>query len=182
MWTSRTVTLWDTGLWVLHTTLKSASTDQNPNFWRSKKLHFRKCQGFVWFLCCKLQLTKILLRSSTVKGFLPKLQILILGGVTVLSADSKWWKDRKLQEWTRRGESVSVVVQSLSRAQLFAISWTAAHQASLSFINYQRMLKLMSIQSVMPSNHLILCWPLLLLPSILSSIRVFSNESALHIR
>ena len=60
--------------------------------------------------------------------------------------------------------------------------WTAARQASLSIINSQSLLKLMSIMAVMPSNHLILCWPLLLLPSIFSSIRVFSNESALHIR
>ena len=59
---------------------------------------------------------------------------------------------------------------------------TAAHQASLSFINSQSLLKLMSIKSVMPSSHLILCHPLLLLPSIFPSIRVFSNESVLHIR
>ena len=62
------------------------------------------------------------------------------------------------------------------------ITWTAACQASLSIINSQSLLKFMSIQSVMPSNHLILCCPLLLLPSIFPSIRVFSNESALHIR
>ena len=60
--------------------------------------------------------------------------------------------------------------------------WTAAHQASLSIMNSQNLLKLMSIESVMPSNHLILCHPLLLLPSIFPSIRVFSNESALRIR
>ena len=60
--------------------------------------------------------------------------------------------------------------------------WTAACQASLSMTNSQNLLKLMSIESVMPSNHLILCHPLLLLPSIFPSIRVFSNESALHIR
>ena len=60
--------------------------------------------------------------------------------------------------------------------------WTAARQASLSFIISQSLLKLMSLESVMSSNHLILCCPLLLLPSIFSSIRVFSNESALHIR
>ena len=60
--------------------------------------------------------------------------------------------------------------------------WTAAHQASLSFTNSQSLLKLMSIESVRPSNHLILCCPLLFLPSIFSSIRVFSNESVLHIR
>ena len=60
--------------------------------------------------------------------------------------------------------------------------WTAAHQASLSIINSQSLLKLMSIMSVMPPNHLILCHPLLLLPSIFPSIRVFSNESVLRIR
>ena len=63
-----------------------------------------------------------------------------------------------------------------------ATPWTAARQASLSITNSQSWLKLMSIESVMPSNHLILCYPLLLLPSIFPSIRVFSNESALHIR
>ena len=70
----------------------------------------------------------------------------------------------------------------LSRVQLFATPWTAARQASLSIINSWSLLKLMSIESVMPSNRLILCCPLLLLPSIFSSIRVFSNESVLHIR
>ena len=70
----------------------------------------------------------------------------------------------------------------LSHIQLFAISWTAARQASLSFTNSQSMLRPMSIESVMPSNHLILCCPLLLLPSIFPSIRVFSNESVLCIR
>ena len=60
--------------------------------------------------------------------------------------------------------------------------WTAAHQASLSITNSQSLLKLMSIKSVMPSNHLILCCPLLLLPSVFSSIKVFSNESFLHIK
>ena len=73
-------------------------------------------------------------------------------------------------------------VQSLSRVQLFAIPWTAARQASLPITNSQSLLKLMSIESVMPSNHLILCYPLLLLPSIFPSIRVFSNESPVRIR
>ena len=73
-------------------------------------------------------------------------------------------------------------VQSLSYVQLFATSWTAAHQASLSITNSQSLLKLMSIESVMPSNHFILCRPLLLQPSIFPSIRVFSNESVLHSR
>ena len=73
-------------------------------------------------------------------------------------------------------------VQLLSRVRLFATPWTAARQASLSITNSQSLLKLMSIESVMPSNHLILCHPLLLLPSIFPSIRVFSNESVLCIR
>ena len=73
-------------------------------------------------------------------------------------------------------------VQSLSRLQLFATPWTVAHQASLSITNSWSLLKLMSNESVMPSNHLILCCPLLLLPSIFPSIRIFSNESVLCIR
>ena len=77
---------------------------------------------------------------------------------------------------------VIVVVQLPSRVQFFVAPWTAARQASLSFTNSQSLLKLTSIKSVMPSSHLILCRPLLLLPSIFPSIRVFSNESALCIR
>ena len=73
-------------------------------------------------------------------------------------------------------------VQSLSHVRLFATPWTAAHQASLSITNSQSFLKLMSIESVMPSNHFILCRPLLLMPSIFPSFRVFSNESVLCIR
>ena len=77
---------------------------------------------------------------------------------------------------------VVVVVQSLSHFWLFATRWTAAGQASLFFTISWSLLKLMSIKPVRPSNHLILCHPLLLLPSIFPSIRVFSNESVLHIR
>ena len=73
-------------------------------------------------------------------------------------------------------------VQSLSHVHLFATPWTAARQAFLSFTNSRSLLKLMSMESVMASNHLILCCPLLLLPSIFPNIRVFSNESVLHIR
>ena len=72
--------------------------------------------------------------------------------------------------------------QLLSHVQFFGNSWTAAHQASLSITSSQSLPKLMSIESVMPSNHLILCHPLLLPPSIFPSIRVFSNESVLHFR
>ena len=77
---------------------------------------------------------------------------------------------------------IVVVVQSLSRVRLFATPWTAAHQAFLSINNFRSLLKFMCIESVMPSNHLILYHPLLLSPSIFPSIRVFSNESVLHIR
>ena len=73
-------------------------------------------------------------------------------------------------------------VQSLSHIQLCATSWTATCQASLFITNSQRLLKLMPIDSVMPSNHLILCHPLLILSSTFSSIRVFSSELTLHIR
>ena len=83
--------------------------------------------------------------------------------------------DKLYMSWPLRLSSV----QSLSRVQLFATSWTAELQASLSITNSRSLLKLMSIESVMPSNHLILCHPLLL-PSILPGIRVFSNESVLR--
>ena len=82
----------------------------------------------------------------------------------------------------RKRDQVFSSVQLLSRVRLFATPWTAARQASLSITNSRSLLKLMSITSVMPSNHLILCHPLLLLPLIFPSIGVFSNESVLHIR
>ena len=90
--------------------------------------------------------------------------------------------------WPRNRTRVSCIagrrftVQLLSHVQIFATPWTAAHQAPLSFTVSWSLLKLMSIESVMPSNHLILCHPLLLLPSIFPSIRVFSSELALCIR
>ena len=80
-----------------------------------------------------------------------------------------------------RGSQFSSV-QSLSRVWLFVTPWTAAHKASLSITNSQSLLKPKSIESVMPSNYLLLCHPLFLLPSIFPNTRVFSNESALHIR
>ena len=76
----------------------------------------------------------------------------------------------------------AIIVQSLNHVPLFATPWTAAHQTSLSFTISQGLLKLTSIESVMPSNHLILYCALLLPPSVFPSIRVFSNESALCIR
>ena len=102
-------------------------------------------------------------------------------------------KTRILLKWEGVSKwSLAVAVSTLVRTrvasaqllsvQLFVTPWTAAHPASLSFTISQSLLKLMSIESVIPSNHLILCHPLFLLPSILPSIRVFSNESALCIR
>ena len=78
-------------------------------------------------------------------------------------------------------ERIIVVVQLLIHVQLFVTPWTAGPQASLSFTISWRLFKFMSIESVMPSNHLILCHPLILSPSLFPSIRVFSNESVLHI-
>ena len=75
-----------------------------------------------------------------------------------------------------------VVIQSLSHVQLFATPWTAAYKAPLFSTIFQSLLKFMSLESVMPCNHLLLCHSFLLLPSIFPSIRVFSNESVLHIR
>ena len=94
-------------------------------------------------------------------------------------------RPRELKQSDERGsaqDSFLCSVQSLSRVRLFVTPWTAACQASLSITNSQSLLKLRSIKSRMSSNHLILHCPLLLLPSIFPSIRVFSNESLLHIR
>ena len=89
------------------------------------------------------------------------------------------------QHWLAKQKEASVQfssVQSLSHVRLFATPWTAARQTCQSIINPRSLLKIMSIEVVMPSNHLILCHPLLLPPSLFPSIRVFSNESAFHIR
>ena len=89
------------------------------------------------------------------------------------------WEQRRLEGYIVHQFSS---VQLHSHVWLFVTTWTAAHQASLSITNTWSLLKLMSFKSVMPSNHPIRCHPLLLLPSIFPSIRVFSNESVLHIR
>ena len=94
---------------------------------------------------------------------------------TFLQRSYKW----PISTWKH---STSLVIQLLSRIRLFATLWTAACQASLSINNSRSLLKLTSIESVMPSKHLILCCPLLFLPSIFPSIRVFSDDSALYTR
>ena len=93
-----------------------------------------------------------------------------------------WDLKKGIWEEVRRASVQFSSVQSLSRVWLFATPWIAARQASLSITNSQSSLKLMSIESVMPSSHLILCHPLLLLPPVPPSIRVFSNESTLPMR
>ena len=92
------------------------------------------------------------------------------------------WTEESGEAPVHEISKVSESVQSLSHVRLFATPWTAAHQTSLSITNSRSLLKLMSIPSVMPSNHLILCCPLLLPPSIFPSIRVFSNDLLLCIR
>ena len=91
------------------------------------------------------------------------------------------WRTQAKMQWNSKDETISSV-QPLSRVWLFATPWTATRQASLSITNSWSLLKLMSIELVMPSNHLILCRSLLLLLSILLSIRVCSNESVFRIR
>ena len=118
----------------------------------------------------------------------------LIGNVLAQTQSHTWtrWSGRGLrcrsfltftgmfQHPVRSSHGVSSV-QLLSHVRLFVIPWTAARQASLSFTISQSLLKLVSIESMMPSNHLILCSPLLLLPSVFPSVRVFSNESVLHI-
>ena len=107
-------------------------------------------------------------------------------GFVCLADFASYWKWTGNWEWKVRREAMKAdqfgSVQSLSRVWLFATLWIAAHQASLSITNSRSLPKPISIVSVMPSNHLILCCPLLLRPSIFPGIRVFSNESVLHIR
>ena len=93
-----------------------------------------------------------------------------------------YYKVQLLLHWDYQLLCESAVVQSLSHIPLFAISWTVTHEAPLSFTLSQHLLKFISIESVMLSNYLILCCPLLLQPLIFPNIRVSSNESALHIR
>ena len=103
-----------------------------------------------------------------------------LGSLDMLLRPPVWkWLE---SSWTVSNLKVFSSVQSVNHIQLFATPWTAARQASQSPTNSRSLVKLTSIESVMPSNHLILCHPLLLPPSIFPSIRVFSNESVLHIR
>ena len=96
-------------------------------------------------------------------------------------ADNQWWNGLQTTH-SRSSECVCMCIQSLSYIWLFVTSETVAHLASLSFTTAWSLLKFMSTESVMLSNHLILYCPLLLLPSVFPSIRVFSNESVLHIR
>ena len=111
-----------------------------------------------------------------VLGFILQIRFLWAGRLPpprLSSANEKSSLYRKVSEWI-----LIVVVHLLSHVQIFATPWTSACQSSLSFVIFRSLLKLKSIESVMPSNHLILCRPFLLLPSILPSIRVFSTKLA----
>ena len=105
-------------------------------------------------------------------------------GHSKMISDSQWggMNKKNIEDFRGIENTLFSSVQSLSRVQLFATPWIAAHQASLSITNSQSSLRLTSIKSVMPSSHLILCRSLLLLPPIPPSIRVFSNESNLRMR
>ena len=108
---------------------------------------------------------------------------LSFGGFMEASSHSHdWLSHRPVETGSTSGPSCCCKLKSLSRVQFFATPWTGARQASLSITNSWSLLKLMSIESVMPSNHFILCHPLLLLPSIFPHIRAFSNGSVLRIR
>ena len=121
-------------------------------------------------------------------GFTRYPAISLHSNLTTASAHPRFSLDSLVSNWFSLHASSGRVawllfpVRSLSHVQSFVTPWTAAHQASLSFTISLSFLRLMSTESVIPSNHLTLCRPLLLLPSIFPSIRVFSNESAVHIR
>ena len=117
--------------------------------------------------------------SRFVIAFLPRNKHLLISWLQSLS--TVILETKKIKSATVSTSVKLSSVQLLSCVQLFVILWTAAHQASLSITNSQSLRKLMSIESIMQSNNLILCCPLLSLPSIFHSIRVFPNESVLHI-
>ena len=126
-------------------------------------------------------------RASTTEPLCPNWRVhtpqwdILLDVTKILCATTKTPLNQ-IHKQTLKNETTSSPVQSLSCVRLFATPWIAACQASLSITNSRSSPKLMSVESVMPSNHLILCRPLLHLPSIFPSIRVFSNESVLFIR
>ena len=159
----------------------------NDFIWRISFVFIMPCLNSLWLphlsmdlaglslgLYCCTMLVQSHTHSHILNDFPPYIpnMIYILLPEPVSTAQTAFWAPR---------ESLSSV-QSLRFVWLFAIPWTAACQASLSTTNSWSLLKLMSMQLVMPSNHLILCHPLLLPPSIFPSIRVFLNESALRIR
>ena len=144
-------------------------------------------KALFWSLCC-VAFTSVLLLLLLLSRMKIKRKILwhiweshLFFWFWLSSPDTLVYKVTFAQNGTPSVFHQSSSVQSLSCVQLFVTLWTAAHQAFLSITNSQSLFKLMSIESVMPSSHLILCRPLLLPPSIFLSIKVFSNESALQI-
>ena len=138
------------------------------------------------FFSCESVFVSLIFRTThenkkNFSFFVHSVNFVMFAGVPLVNKTSRWVSQHLFLLTTPLIGGV-VVFQLLSHVWLFATPWTAARQASLSFTISQRLLKLMSIESVMPYNHLDLWHPLLLLPSIFPSIRAFSNESALHIR
>ena len=155
--------------------ISGSSAFLNPD-WKSGSSRFTYCWSLAWRI---LSITLLRVRWVQLCSSLNILwHCLSLGLQSKLSFSSPV----ATAEFSKFAVYCFISVQSLSRVQLFVTSWTAAQQASLSFTISQSLLKLMSIESVMSSNHLILCGLLLLQPSIFPSIRVFTNESALRIR
>ena len=140
-------------------------------------------QTFSYLVSIKMQKLRTHLNTHRAKQH-PNLHILY--PLLFLIINILFFSKKTLRTKTSYSQNVPIrkllSVQSLSCVRLSATPWTATRQAPLSSTNYQSLLKLMSIASVMPSNHLILCQSLLLPPSIFPSIRVFSNESVLRIR
>ena len=134
----------------------------------------------------KIQKTKIMASSPIISWKIDGetmetvTDFILLGSRIIADGDCSH-EIKTLASWKKSYEQPSSV-QALGRVRLPATPWYAARQASLSITNSRSLPKLMSIESVMPSNHFTLCCPLLLLPSIFPSVRVFSNESALHLR
>ena len=125
---------------------------------------------------------KVNTKEQQRKETLPFLLLHITSHKTKIFKDNYYELESGKNLWIFKEVEIFSSVQSLSRVRLFATPWIAACQASLSITNFQSLLKFMPIESMMPSSHLILCRPLLLLPPIPPSIRVFSNESAFRMR
>ena len=181
----QTTGLWTRSPWAAELGNRQRPGEQNPNLWLSysqkKKLTQRKQSKRKQ----KRSQQKLIKLHEHNKQGLNKSAVCSWEKGNMNYDTGPWWSPLLHTQGRERKSSYTTSDQirpdqSLSRVQLFATPWIAARQASLSITNSRSSLRLTSIESVMPSSHLILCCPLLLLPPIPPSIRVFSNESALH--